>query len=143
MGAADHAGERARLANETQIVDTGAGLFVVRHSRFSDVAIVAVAGEIDMATAPDLARAVNFDGEALRGVIIDLSEVSFLDSSALRTLASAHQELAEREIVLSVVKPADPTISRVFEITQFPDPLILVESLDTALAKTHTPALEP
>jgi anti-sigma B factor antagonist len=136
MGAADHTGQPARRPEQTDIIDTGAGLLVVRHSRFSDVAIVAVAGEIDMATAPDLARAVNFDGEPLRGVIIDLSEVSFLDSSALRTLAFAHQELAEQQIALSIVKPADPMISRVFEITQFPDPLILVESLDTALATT-------
>ena len=112
--------------------------FVVRHSWLDDVAIVEVAGEIDIATGQVLADALAVAARAAaRGVVVNLAAVSFLDSSALHTLASAQRALAEQEIPLSIVKPADPGVSRVFEFAQLPDPLIIVDSLDAALAEAR------
>jgi anti-sigma B factor antagonist len=67
-------------------------------------------------------------------VVVDLTEVTFLDSSALNTLVHCQRKLAEREIGLRVVSPADRVVRRVFEITRLIGPLNVVESLDDARA---------
>jgi anti-sigma B factor antagonist len=59
--------------------------------------VVVVTGEIDMATAPMVERALMEAIEAGDGaVVLDLCEVSFFDSSGLRAAIVAHRELAEQ-----------------------------------------------
>jgi anti-anti-sigma factor len=95
-----------------------------------------VTGEIDMATAPKLAHAIDAGGVdgSVRRVVVDLSSATFLDSSALNALVHAQRALAERETTFTVVSPSDETVRRVFEITQLTGPLGLVDSLGDALA---------
>ena len=108
--------------------------FEVRSSRRGEVTILEVAGEIDMSTAPELANAI---GSVTRGaslVVVNLSEVVFLDSSALNALVRSQRELAERNISIRVVSPTDRAVRRVFEITHLTESLSVVDSLDEALA---------
>ena len=70
--------------------------FDVRQVRVADAVIVEVIGEIDMSTAPKLAGAVASVHETTRRVVVDLSEVSFLDSSALSALVLCERELVEQ-----------------------------------------------
>jgi anti-sigma B factor antagonist len=77
-------------------------------------AVVRPAGELDLATVPDLAAAV----QALRdggcaAVRIDLSGLSFLDSSGLRYVL----ELARAPGLRLAVTPGPPAVQRVFEVT--------------------------
>ncbi|WP_250038345.1 STAS domain-containing protein [Paractinoplanes maris] len=69
--------------------------------------LLAVAGEIDLATVDDfeaaLARATAIDGTPR--VIVDLSEVSFCDSSGLAALDRAWERADRRGIALRVTKP--------------------------------------
>jgi anti-anti-sigma factor len=79
-----------------------------------DRVVIAVAGEIDLATAPDLSRRVLEHRE--RDVVLDLSEVTFLDSSGISALVHAQQSLlasghtlrttGERDHVLKVLQIA-------------------------------------
>src|SRR3546814_16905205 len=56
---------------------------------------VRVRGELDMSTAPELSAALVKAGEGGSGPIkLDLSGVTFLDSSAIGALISAGQELS-------------------------------------------------
>jgi len=76
--------------------------------------VVAIAGEIDMATAPLLAGALRWYTAC--DVIVDLSAVEFLDSSGLAVLIHARKQLletghtlrtiGERDIVLGAMKIA-------------------------------------
>jgi anti-sigma B factor antagonist len=51
--------------------------------------VVTVAGELDVATAPELAQALaNADGQ----VTVDLSATTFADPSALRVLLAAYDD---------------------------------------------------
>jgi len=79
--------------------------------------IVAVAGEIDLFTAPELKAAI---GEALESgrtrIVVDLSATTFLDSTALGVLIGAVKRLRSREGVLTIVN-TDPNIAKTFEIT--------------------------
>jgi anti-sigma B factor antagonist len=108
--------------------------FELRSSPSDDTLIVEVVGEIDMATAPELAAAIASAEDGVQRVVVDLTEVTFLDSSALNTLVHCQRKLAEREIGLRVVSPADRVVRRVFEITRLIGPLNVVESLDDARA---------
>jgi anti-anti-sigma factor len=95
-----------------------------------------VTGEIDMATAPKLAQAIDAGGVhgSVRRVVVDLSNATFLASSALNALVHAQRALAERETTFTVVSPSHESVRRVFEITQLTGPLGLVDSLGDALA---------
>ncbi len=82
-----------------------------------DVPVLAVAGEIDVYTAPrlreqllDLAKADH------RTVVVDLSEVSFVDSTGLGVLVSGLKRFREAGGDLRLVVTA-PQIVKVFEIT--------------------------
>jgi anti-sigma B factor antagonist len=74
--------------------------------------VVAVDGEVDMATAPLLARALLRYTDC--DVVVDLSAVGFLDASGLTALVQAHKRLqqtghalrttGERNAVLTVMR---------------------------------------
>jgi anti-anti-sigma factor len=76
--------------------------------------VIAVEGEVDMATAPQLARVLLQYTEC--DVVVDLSAVGFLDSSGLTALVQAHKRLqqtghairttGERDAVLTVMRIA-------------------------------------
>ena len=79
--------------------------------------VVAVSGEIDLFTAPELKSAL---GEALESghtrIVVDLTNTSFLDSTALGVLIGAVKRLRARDGVLTIVN-TDPNIAKTFEIT--------------------------
>ncbi|MEA2285995.1 MAG: anti-sigma factor antagonist [Solirubrobacteraceae bacterium] len=79
--------------------------------------VVAVSGEIDLFTAPELKSAL---GEALESghtrIVVDLSNTTFLDSTALGVLIGAVKRLRSRDGVLTIVN-TDPNIAKTFEIT--------------------------
>jgi anti-anti-sigma factor len=76
--------------------------------------LVAAVGEVDMANAPSLAEyLVQF---ANGDVILDLSAVTFIDSSGLHALVAAHKRLGLRGARL-VLHGTSPYAQRVIEIT--------------------------
>ena len=77
---------------------------------------IAVAGELDLANAEEFVRAVR---AALREgpVVIDLTEVVFMDSAGVRALNTALHEAAEREQELRVVAAMQPNVVQVLELT--------------------------
>src|SRR5262245_32740024 len=82
-----------------------------------DVAVVAPAGELDLAGAPafreSIGRALATNPTALK---IDLAEVTFLDSSALSVIVSAWRESVDRGISFRLTNPVR-NVRRVLEIT--------------------------
>jgi anti-anti-sigma factor len=78
--------------------------------------VVSVSGEIDMATAPQLERALLAAEQERNGLVLDLQGVGFLDSTALHVLLRASERLNERGRVLHVVCGQGP-VRRLFELT--------------------------
>jgi anti-anti-sigma factor len=99
----------------------------------AETVVLTVTGEVDMTTAPELAKA--FEGMAgpVHRVIVDLSAVAFLDSSGLNVLLRGRRELAATDIDLRVVAPPASVVRRVIEIAQLHESLSPVDSLDDAL----------
>jgi anti-sigma B factor antagonist len=110
--------------------------FELHSVQLAGTLIVDVVGEIDMATAPELAQALAADvlPASVERVVVDLSAVTFLDSSALNALVQSQRALAAREIAFRVVSPGEQAVRRVFEITQLADQLSVVDSRDDAFA---------
>jgi anti-anti-sigma factor len=84
-------------------------------SRANGSTVIAVAGEIDGATAPELDGALrHFERES---VTVDLSGVTFIDSSGLGTLVEAHKRISVAGGRLTVIG-SQPNVRKVFEISR-------------------------
>jgi anti-anti-sigma factor len=80
-----------------------------------DTVIVLASGELDAFAAPDLAAALGAVA-ATRRVVLDLTRVAFLDSTALGEVVRTARARDEHGSFLRVVLPAGPA-RRIFEIT--------------------------
>jgi anti-sigma B factor antagonist len=94
--------------------------------------VIAVSGEIDVATAPQLRECLHSviaKGEAT--VVLDLLGVTFLDSTALGVLVGALKRCRELGGDLQIVV-ADPRIIKIFEITGLTNVFTITDSLQSA-----------
>ena len=80
--------------------------------------VIRVRGELDLATAPQLAAVLSeAAGQSTVPVVLDLGEVTFIDSSALRTLVLSGRELTGSGRKLQIGARSD-RVAKVLEITQ-------------------------
>jgi anti-sigma B factor antagonist len=80
---------------------------------------VRLVGELDLATADEVAAAV----EETRGfgrLVVDLSEVTFLDSSGIRAILQA-QQTADRDGMAFAVVPGPRAVQRAFTLAGVAD----------------------
>jgi anti-anti-sigma factor len=100
-----------------------------------DVAVASVRGELDISNAPATGDAIAAEIQiASRGLIVDFTELEFLDSSAISMLFSLARRLGERRQVLHVVAPQSGAVARVLDIVEFDRAAPVHASLDEALA---------
>lgn len=87
-------------------------------------------GDLDLATAEDAERAILGAEEGRPPVLIlDLSELDFMDSTGLRVILSAHTRAQDQERRVVLVK-GPSVVQRVFEITRLAERLDMVDSVD-------------
>jgi anti-anti-sigma factor len=67
----------------------------VTFTKLGDAAVVNLTGEIDLANAPEIARAIVTGVNSAGKVLIDLTTVSFLDSAGVRLLDALVGDLCE------------------------------------------------
>ena len=97
------------------------------------LAVVVVAGELDLYTAPELReRLGRVDEAGAERVVLDLSQVTLVDSMALGVLLGAKKRLATHAGSLDLVV-CKPDIRRIFEITMLDRVFTLYASRDEAL----------
>lgn len=105
--------------------------------------VVAVRGEIDLFTAPEFKQRINSAIESgMRLVVVDLNEASFIDSSSLGILISAHKRLKLRGDLL-VIACEVPAILNTFTITGLDGVLAIHPSRDAALQRGLGGEAEP
>jgi anti-anti-sigma factor len=71
-------------------------------------AVLSVAGEIDMTTAPALQEALESAAGRAFEVWLDLTATTFMDSAGIHALSRAHARLAEANRRLVVICPNGP-----------------------------------
>jgi len=98
------------------------------------VPIVRLEGEIDLSNADSLFSTLARVGATGQGLIVDLSDVDYLDSAGVRLLFRLARALAEEDRVLRAVVPANATIRRVLELANMEEQIAVDESEEAALA---------
>ena len=97
------------------------------------VHVVAVTGEVDLFTAPEVKQRVTAPiGAGVDHVVVDLTRTTFIDSSSLGVLIGAHRRLKSRGGRL-VVACNTEAIVRTFRITGLDGVFKLVDSVEAAL----------
>jgi len=83
-----------------------------------DVICLEVSGEVDMASGEALNNAIReaLTAPGVKRVEVDLSKVTFLDSTGVNTLVQGHQRAYGKNITRRVVKPSQMAL-RVLELT--------------------------
>ena len=95
------------------------------------IVIARAAGEIDMSNATDLRNAITeaTPNDAL-GVVLDLSEVHYVDSAGIHLLYRLGESLRDRGQTLRVVVPPDSAASDALRLAGIKRNVDVVEELD-------------
>jgi anti-sigma B factor antagonist len=96
------------------------------------VTVVHLAGELDIIGAPDLRACLYGLLMADQAVVVDLSALSFLDSSGMAVLASAHRQAASGRGTI-VLRGAGGIVARVLEVSGV-DQVLTVEAAKEGVA---------
>jgi anti-anti-sigma factor len=91
--------------------------------------VVAVRGELDLATAPQLEDALLPPLRAGATAALDLRGLEFMDSTGVRVIVAAHLAATESGGALQVCAIADGPIARVLEISGLDAVLDLVDEI--------------
>jgi anti-anti-sigma factor len=99
----------------------------------SGVVIARIAGEIDLSNAARVEdRLTAAVPNSALGMVLDLSELSFVDSSGVEIFFRLGERLEDRRQRLAVTLPEGAPIERVFEIVRFSEKLPLAGSVEEA-----------
>ncbi|MGH3089422.1 MAG: STAS domain-containing protein [Rubrobacteraceae bacterium] len=98
------------------------------------LSIIAVRGEVDLHTAPKVQYAIERASEnSAAAVVVDMSGITFIDSTALSMLARAKKSLEVEDTSLRFVSPS-PAVERIFSVTGFRDYFDIFPNRDEAVA---------
>ena len=93
---------------------------------------VALRGELDLSTVEKVERELTrVEKAGASFVLLDLSELTFLDSTGLRLIVNADQRARESDRRLTIVKGPAP-VQRVFSITKLDERLDMVNDAGQA-----------
>ena len=112
--------------------------FELEHVQDGDpgVAIVAVAGELDLSNADDFVAELDA-AAAGRPLVVDLNRVLFMDSAALHRLFGVARDSGSARLAL--VAEASAPVAKTLEIVQFERAAIVAASVDEARASLARP----
>ena len=97
--------------------------------------VVSLRGEIDAMTAPRLgSRLFGLADEGLQGVVVDLSDVTFMDSTGIGVLLNALRHFRARHTQMVLVCPTDRVL-RPFQVTGLTGHLTIFNSREKALGR--------
>lgn len=112
--------------------------FDVRLDAADGRVVVRPEGDLDLATARTLERALDTSSRRCQQVILDLRGLRFMDSEGLNTILRTSRRFATRGVVLRLV--AGPsTVDRVFVLTNTKARLSFVDAIevDAGVPQAH------
>ncbi len=105
----------------------------IKVERGDEAVFVAPSGDVDLSRSPALRSALRSaqSGKPPR-VVVDLSEVDYMDSSGVATLVEAYQ-IARRNSTRMVLCGLRDRVRSIFEIARLDTVFAIVDSRDAAL----------
>lgn len=112
------------------------------HIHIADAApgplVISLVGEHDVVTVPDVELAVRRALDAGNGVIVDLTDATFIDSAILRTLLNAHVIAHTFRIEgVAVVAPPKSPAAQLFDLVGAAQMLTVFPTLEAARGGGH------
>jgi len=93
------------------------GAFRVGRHRSGSTETLVLTGELDLATAPQLAAAVDAAiAEGVGKIVIDAAALSFIDSAGVNVLVHAWHDLKGRATMPVVITDLQPMVRRVLDV---------------------------
>ena len=92
-------------------------LFTVRTEPHENGVIVIAGGEIDLATSPKLREALLDPDARAASVVLDLREVTFIDSSGLGVIVGQHKRAHEHDERFAVAVGGEGAVRRILELS--------------------------
>ena len=112
------------IGDEVQVEDAG-----------EDVAILVVGGEVDFEVSPQLkARMTKTIKAGRRRLVLDLSDVTFIDSTAIGVIAGAVEKLDEAGGGSLAIVCTHDKVMQIFEITGLDSVITVHPTREEALA---------
>lgn len=100
------------------------------------VSVVALAGELDLSTTPKLEEQLFDARHSDQSVVVDLTRLSFIDSSGIGLLIKAHQD-ANGARAVHIVIAVGSQVERVFAIAAIAETLPVFVDRDDAIAAAY------
>ena len=101
-----------------------------------DIVVARLTGELDISgadsTGQRIAEAVP---SSARGVVVDMSELEFIDSSGISMLFALARRVGSRRQELRVVAPDGRPVARVLQIVEFDRAAPVHEDVDSAVSE--------
>ena len=112
------------------------GLVELAIEERGDVVVARLTGELDIAGASGTGERI---GEAMpmnaRGLVVDMSDLEFIDSSGVAMLFGLVRRLSGRRQELRVVAPQGRPVARVLEIVEFDRAAPISADVQTAVSE--------
>jgi anti-sigma B factor antagonist len=108
--------------------------FAIQIEQGDSHVVVAVTGELDLAVAGKLESCIAGLGIASgETLVVDLSQLDFLDSTGLRVLVMAHHRAEQEGWRFVLIRGPEP-VARIFELTRMDQQLEIVPSREALAA---------
>ena len=107
--------------------------FSVRCEQRDGGVIVAATGEIDMSTTPALREQLRSPDAQAPVVVLDLREVTFMDSSGLGAIVGQHKRAREHGFRFAVAVGGATGVERILVLSQLIGVLEVVQTPDDVL----------
>jgi anti-anti-sigma factor len=108
----------------------------VEGERQGTICLVRVHGEIDLSNAHEVSSAIGMVmGQEARRLVVDLSDITYLDSAGVALLLRLAERLRARRRQLHLVVPRRSPVRRVLDFTGLPRVIPLEARVEDALAQ--------
>ena len=109
--------------------------FEIREHDAGGVHVVAMLGELDLATAPPLAVCIDGARRAgARRLVVDLTAAEFCDSTGLRALVGCRREVVAGGGRMALAVLEDSAVARMFALAGAHELMPVYDGLEPALA---------
>jgi len=106
----------------------------IREETQGSTSVIAPSGDIDMSGSPTLRESVRrMLGAKPSKLVVDLTQVGYMDSSGLATLVEA-MKIAKGSGTVLVLCAMNDRVRAIFEIARLDQYFTIVDSLDNALS---------
>ena len=83
------------------------------------VTLMKIEGRLDTTTAPELEKAINNEGDALKSLTLDFKGVDYISSAGLRVLLTAQKKMNVQGYM--ELRSVSEAVMDIFEMTGFAD----------------------